>query len=325
MSTRSTNGALPRRVGTRCTSMGVTSSGLMPRRSPRPPGPRTFLHTGRSSGRMRLMGTTARGGPDHPSSAQPRCQRDGGSAVDAAARDQRVGLVRPSGRHEITTMARGSGSSGRRVRDERRFVILGAGLTGLSVAARLEELGESNYLLIEKEDRPGGWAKTDWSGDYGAERGIHVLYFRDDGVRRQVEGLLAVDGYAREDCVVDSGGSERRSPSMPTSRSSTGTRRRVPGGPPEASADQRSPAPPATFLEWILTPTVPAWLATSWCRTTPRCGRSRLSQMTADWMGGFIPPVDIRRSLEGAALGRRQPGRPERGVLLSRRGGSRPR
>ena len=27
-------------------------------------------------------------------------------------------------------------------------------------------------------------------------------------------------------------------------------------------------------------------------------------QMTADWMGGFIPPVDIRRSLEGAALAR---------------------
>ena len=95
----------------------------------------------------------------------------------------------------------------RRVREERRFVILGAGLTGLAVAVRLEELGEPDYLLVEKEERPGGWAKTDRSGSYAADRAIHVLYFRDAGVRRRVESLL--EGrwirHAKR-CVVDSGG-----------------------------------------------------------------------------------------------------------------------
>ena len=86
-------------------------------------------------------------------------------------------------------------------------MILGAGLTGLAAAARLEELGESDYLLVEKEDRPGGWATTDWTGAYGADKGVHVLYFRDDEVRGHVEELLGGKWIRHEKrCVVDSGG-----------------------------------------------------------------------------------------------------------------------
>ena len=219
-------------------------------------------------------------------------------------------------------MARGSGSSGRRARDGYRFVILGAGLTGLAAAARLEELGESDYLLVEKEDRPGGWATTDWTGEYGADKGVHVLYFRDDGVRRHVEELLAGRWIRHQkSCVVDSGGIRtpfpfhanlHGRPSELVEECLAGLRM--------ASADQRIPTSPATFLEWILHSYGPGVARHFMVPYNSKMWTVPPDQMTADWMGGFIPPVDIARSLEGAALGPRQPGRSERAVLLSGEG-----
>ena len=188
--------------------------------------------------------------------------------------------------------------------DSVRFVILGAGLTGLSAAARLEELGERDYLLIEKEDRPGGWAKTDWSGDYGADRGIHVLYFRNDDVRRQVEALLAGRWTRHQKkCVVDSGGV----------RTSFPYHANLYGRPPElideclaglrkASERQRVSPSPATFMEWIQNSYGPGVARHFMVPYNSKMWTVHPDQMTADWMGGFIPPVDIPRSLEGAVL-----------------------
>jgi protoporphyrinogen oxidase len=185
-------------------------------------------------------------------------------------------------------------------------VILGAGLTGLAAAARLEELGESDYLLVEKEDRPGGWATTDWTGEYGADKGVHVLYFRDDGVRRHVEELLGGRWIRHEKrCVVDSGGIRTPFPFHAN----------LHGRPPEvveecvaglriASADQRTPAPPATFLEWILHTYGPGVARHFMVPYNSKMWTVPPESMSADWMGGFIPPVDLERSLEGASSGR---------------------
>ncbi|MGZ5350471.1 MAG: protoporphyrinogen/coproporphyrinogen oxidase [Actinomycetota bacterium] len=189
-------------------------------------------------------------------------------------------------------------------RREHRFVILGAGLTGLSAAARLDELGERDYLLVEREDRPGGWAKTDFTGAYGADRAGHVLYFRDGDTRRRVERLL--DGrWIRhaKNCVVDSMGV--RTP-FPFHANLHGRPHDLVAeclrGLLDASADHAMSPSPATFLEWILHSYGPGIARHFMVPYNTKMWTVPPELMTADWMGGFVPPIDIRRALEGARL-----------------------
>lgn len=66
------------------------------------------------------------------------------------------------------------------------FVILGAGLTGLSAAS---ELGK-RALVLEKDDRPGGLVKTECFNGYWFDRVIHLLYFRDPDTETRIKNLL---------------------------------------------------------------------------------------------------------------------------------------
>lgn len=54
------------------------------------------------------------------------------------------------------------------------FVIIGAGMAGLSAAMELEKF-EKKILVIEKEDRAGGRVKTDQKDGYRLDRGFQVL------------------------------------------------------------------------------------------------------------------------------------------------------
>lgn len=189
-------------------------------------------------------------------------------------------------------------------RHEHRFVILGAGLTGLSAAARLDDLGERDYLLVEREGRPGGWAKTDFNGEYGADRAGHVLYFRDEDMLRRVEQLL--DGrWIRhaKNCVVDSMGV--RTP-FPFHANLHGRPDDIVAeclrGLLDASDNHATSPSPATFLEWILDSYGPGIARHFMVPYNTKMWTVPPELMTADWMGGFVPPIDIRRALEGARL-----------------------
>lgn len=41
-----------------------------------------------------------------------------------------------------------------------KYLILGAGPAGLSFAAKLRQLGEDSFLIIEKEKEPGGLCRS---------------------------------------------------------------------------------------------------------------------------------------------------------------------
>ncbi len=65
-------------------------------------------------------------------------------------------------------------------------VILGAGLTGLSAALSLG----SDYLLLEKQNRPGGLTRTEKIGDYLFDHTGHWLHLRNVRTRTLVKELL---------------------------------------------------------------------------------------------------------------------------------------
>jgi len=56
-------------------------------------------------------------------------------------------------------------------------VILGAGLCGLSAAYHLND--KSDYLILERNSRGGGLARTETYGGFSFDHSIHILYSRD--------------------------------------------------------------------------------------------------------------------------------------------------
>ena len=58
-------------------------------------------------------------------------------------------------------------------------VILGAGLCGLSAAYHLEEKGISDYLILERDFKVGGLARTEAFEGFSFDHAIHVWYSRD--------------------------------------------------------------------------------------------------------------------------------------------------
>lgn len=58
-------------------------------------------------------------------------------------------------------------------------VILGAGLCGLSAAYHLEAQGDADYLILERDERAGGLARTEKGAGFSFDHAIHILYSRD--------------------------------------------------------------------------------------------------------------------------------------------------
>jgi protoporphyrinogen oxidase len=67
-------------------------------------------------------------------------------------------------------------------------LILGAGLTGLSAASVIK----GDYLVAEASSKPGGTASTLIKSGFYLDRGVHILYFRDDRIRKWITDDLHV-------------------------------------------------------------------------------------------------------------------------------------
>ena len=71
--------------------------------------------------------------------------------------------------------------------EEFNFVILGAGLTGLSAASILGE----HAVVLEQNDRPGGLVRTECFDGYWFDHVIHILHFKDKETEAKIQELLA--------------------------------------------------------------------------------------------------------------------------------------
>jgi protoporphyrinogen oxidase len=73
---------------------------------------------------------------------------------------------------------------------ERQDVILGAGLTGLTAALTLQEAGETHWVVLEKEERPGGHARSIAIDGYVFDFGPHILFTSDQTMEALIRDLL---------------------------------------------------------------------------------------------------------------------------------------
>ena len=69
---------------------------------------------------------------------------------------------------------------------ERRDVILGAGLAGLSAAHTLQNAGQPEWQVYERNAEPGGLARTVEVNGYRFDYGPHILFTIDDEIRELI-------------------------------------------------------------------------------------------------------------------------------------------
>lgn len=71
-----------------------------------------------------------------------------------------------------------------------KTLILGAGLTGLSTAYHLEQRGDTDYLLLEREPEPGGLCASQHRSGFTFDYGGHLLHLHTAYGKKLVKKLL---------------------------------------------------------------------------------------------------------------------------------------
>lgn len=73
---------------------------------------------------------------------------------------------------------------------ERQDLILGAGLAGLSAAYTLQEMGQTEWQVYEREERVGGHARSIEVDGYVFDFGPHILFAADPEIGALIRDLL---------------------------------------------------------------------------------------------------------------------------------------
>ena len=81
---------------------------------------------------------------------------------------------------------------------DRRGLILGGGLAGLTAAYTLQQAGDDGWLVLEKALRPGGHARTNHIDGYVFDYGPHILFTNDPEMEALIRDLLGENLRAQE-------------------------------------------------------------------------------------------------------------------------------
>ena len=68
-----------------------------------------------------------------------------------------------------------------------KYLIIGAGISGLTFA---NYVNDDDYLIIEKDNKIGGYCKTTINGEYVWDYAGHFYHFKTDEMKRLFEQLM---------------------------------------------------------------------------------------------------------------------------------------
>ena len=71
-----------------------------------------------------------------------------------------------------------------------KILILGGGLTGLSIAYHLEKFGQTDYLVAERESAPGGLCGSIQKNGFTFDYAGHLLHLHTPYGKKLVKKLL---------------------------------------------------------------------------------------------------------------------------------------
>jgi protoporphyrinogen oxidase len=208
-----------------------------------------------------------------------------------------------------------------------KYLIIGAGPTGLGAAHRLAELGENSFLVLERETHPGGLAASFQDRDgFTWDFGGHVLFSHYPYFDRLTDELLNGEFFEheRESWVRAAGtwvpypfqNNIRHLPPEARWRCVEGL---LPGRRPEPGPDLR----PANFGEWI-DAVFGAGIASIFMRPYNfKVWATPPERMSYSWIGERVSLVDMESVLKNVVLERDDVGwGPNNTFRFPRRGGT---
>lgn len=187
-----------------------------------------------------------------------------------------------------------------------RYVILGAGPTGLGAANRLSELGEESFLILEKNSHAGGLASsfTDEKG-FVWDIGGHVVFSHYDYYDRLLDSLLGDDflEHQRESWVRAASSwipypFQNNVRYLPPREKWECVRGLLPG--------ERSEEKPSNFREWILSVFGEGIARHFMLPYNYKVWATRPEDMDFSWIGERVSVVDLRSVIKNILLERDQ-------------------
>ena len=198
----------------------------------------------------------------------------------------------------------------RRSLREVRHVVIGAGPTGLAAALHLGEgAARSDTLLVEREQRVGGWCRSVQQQGYTFDHAGHILFSTDPVVLKMYDRLLGdnLQWHNREAWIYSKNvytrypfqGSLYGLPPQVLKECLVGAIE-ARFGPLRGGERAPTVSPPANFEEFIERVWGRgigehfAWPYNRKLWTVP------LSEMETSWLGGRVPLPDLEQMIEGA-------------------------
>ncbi|HVU24536.1 MAG TPA: FAD-dependent oxidoreductase [Opitutus sp.] len=193
------------------------------------------------------------------------------------------------------------------MKEQARFVILGAGPTGLGAAHRLAELGVADFLVLEQSDHAGGLAASfvdehGFTWDVGGHvQFSHYDYF--DGLMRAALGEAGWLHHQRESWVRMDG----RFIPYPLQNNI----RHLPkekmwacldGLIAANRAELAGAARPANFREWILARCGPGLAEAFMLPYNFKVWAHPAEELACDWVGERVAVTDLRRVIRNIVL-----------------------
>ena len=176
-------------------------------------------------------------------------------------------------------------------------LILGAGIAGIGAGLSLAE-ARDDFVLLEREDGPGGLARTDEHAGFAFDRAGHFLHFKGELLRERLEGTtVPLDCVERQSAVLVGGtlvpypiqyNLWALAPHVAQAALAEVTDAAEQADPPETLADLLLSSWGATLYETFFRP----YNEKLWGRP--------LTDLPADCVGAYLPATDPELAAAGA-------------------------
>lgn len=185
-------------------------------------------------------------------------------------------------------------------------LILGGGITGLAVAARLSEISSpsssAETLIVEKSPFAGGLCRSVVKDGFTYDYSGHLLHLRRAEIRKWVFDML--DGNLSEvsrDARIHSEGRLTKYPyQMNLWGLSVSTVKECLSGIVDAHIAARAPKPSGSFLKWSLDIFGVGITKNFMKPYNEKLFRLSAKRFNAEWCGGFVPRPSLEETLRGA-------------------------
>lgn len=180
-----------------------------------------------------------------------------------------------------------------------RIIIIGAGLTGISTAYHLEQLGFSDYLMFEKEATPGGLCRSVSQDGFTFDYTGHLLHASDDYFYQLICNLVGLENMN----VID-----RRSfvyshdtfTHYPFQINLHGLPKEVIIECITEFVNRKKNDNPLTFKEWVDSNFGTGFGNHFFYNYQEKIFAHDINEITASWTGRFVPQTSLEEMLYGS-------------------------